>query len=119
MVGSALNAWKPGPVHIKEIAISWALGGYGGLASDEEVEMEGTCTKHPTMMCAGPGEYAVKWHRNGEIARESTCRFRWPQHEQQRGWPVDKHKAKCWKCNGVWDCKRYMRGFSVKEEREL
>jgi hypothetical protein len=118
MCNLALDAWKPEPVHIREIVISWALEKYGGLTSDEVVEMEGTCTKDPTRMCTGPCEYAVKFYRTGEIARESTCRFRWPQHEQWGEWPVDKHKAKCWKCNGVWNCKRYMRGLPAKEERE-
>jgi hypothetical protein len=96
LTSSTLNAWKPEPVHIKEIIISWDLEKYGGWASDEIVEMEGTCTKYQPMMCAGPGEYAVKWYRSGETARESTCRSRWPQHEQRGGeWPVDKHKSKC------------------------
>ena len=111
--------WKPGEVNIKEIVVAWELD--GGLDSDEVVEMEGTCNKDPMGVerCAGPGWYAVKDYRNGEIGRKSTCRFRWPQHEEWGPWPVDRHKAECGKCNWVWSYKREMRGLPIPKQSSL
>lgn len=110
---SMWDIWKPEPVFMRKIVISWAFTDEETRTKDT-VAVEGTCKKRPTTECVGSRLYRVfsEDGLRGEFMIESSCRFRYSEKETRFARPSSEHKMNCFKCGmSSWDYGRYMRAL--------